>query len=429
MLDDLRQRENAGQPIYVGIVGLGSMGRAIAHQISITPGMRMGFLADKDISRAGQAAKLCRAAVHVTTDAMVALENHRIPCDVLVEATNSIVAAYDYCMAAINRKAHVVLMNAEVDLTLGFLLRSAAKKNGVVVTSDAGDQHGVLSRLVDEISLWGLGIVQAGNMKGFLDRHRTLAGSIEIARSLRLSPVQCLAYTDGSKLNIEMAIVANQCGLMPEVPGMRGPAADRVEDVMGLFDFERPETRGRVDYILGAGQHGGGVYVVAHCENAMQAWYLNYYKVVNRHPYYLFFRPYHLCHLETPRAIALAALYGKAVCTMKMGRMTDCYAFAKRPLAPGSVIQHGIGSDEVYGLVDNARAADDRACIPQALLESDEGSARPVIRKAVGMDMPVTWDAVALPESRLLALWNQQAVLLASASPVASAPAVPESVV
>jgi predicted homoserine dehydrogenase-like protein len=429
MLDDLRQREKAGQPIYVGIVGLGSMGLAIAHQVSITPGMCLGFVADRDIRRAEKAAKAGGGTVHVTTDAVAALENHRLPCDVLVEATNSIVAAYDYCMAAINRQAHVVLMNAEVDLALGFLLRAAAQKSGVVVTSDAGDQHGVLSRLVDEISLWGLGIVQAGNMKGFLDRHRTLAGSVEIARSLRLSPVQCLAYTDGSKLNIEMAIVANQCGLTPEVPGMRGPAADRVEDVMALFDFERPETRGRVDYILGAGQHGGGVYVVAHCEHDMQGWYLNYYKVVNRHPYYLFFRPYHLCHLETPRAIALAALYGKAVCTMKMGRLTDCYAYAKRRLVPSSVIQHGIGSDEVYGLVDTARAADDRACIPQVLLESEEGPARPVVRKTVGMDMPVTWDVVALPESRLLALWNQQAVLLASASPVASARAVPESVV
>ncbi len=414
MLEELRQRDAEGRPINVGIVGLGAMGLAIAYQISITPGMRLSFVADSDITRAQQAAAVYGKPVHVTNDGIAALNDTQIECDVLVEATNSIVGAYDYCSAAIQRHAHCVLMNAEVDLALGFLLRAAAHKNGVVVTSDAGDQHGVLSRLIEEIEMWGFGIVQAGNMKGFLDRYRTLAGSIEIARSLRLSPVQCLAYTDGSKLNIEMAIIANQYGLLPDLPGMRGPRADKVDDVMTLFDFTA-STQGSVDYILGAKQHGGGVYVVARCESEFQGWYLNYYKVINRHPFYLFFRPYHLCHLETTRAIALAVLYGKAVCTMKRGRVTDCYAYAKKPLAAGNTIHHGIGSDEIYGRVDAAARADHLGCVPQVLFESSEGHERPIIRKTIAIDQPVTWDAVDLPRERLLDLWHQQQALLAGA--------------
>lgn len=411
MLDELKQREANGSPIHVGIVGLGSMGLAIAHQLRITPGMRLTFVADKDIRHAQKAAEIYAKPVHVTTDCIAALNDENIQCDVLVEATNSIVDAYDYCMAAIARKTHCVLMNAEVDLALGFLLRAAAEKQGVIVTSDAGDQHGVLSRLIEEIEMWGFGIVQAGNMKGFLDRYRTLAGSIEIAESLRLSPVQCLAYTDGSKLNIEMAIIANQYGLTPQVPGMLGPKANKVEDVLEVFDFSETE-HGSVDYILGAKQHGSGVYVVAHCENELQHWYLNYYKVVNQHPYYLFFRPYHLCHLETPRAIALAALYGKAVCNMKQGRITDCYAYAKRQLQPGELVHHGIGSDEIYGLINKAASADANDFVPQVLFESNECDERPVIRKRIGIDNPITWDAVDIPQSRLLELWLEQQAML-----------------
>jgi len=416
MLNDLKQREADGQPICIGIAGLGSMGLAIAHQISITPGMRLSFVADRDISRAQKAAEIYGKPVRITTDCIAALESEKTACDVFVEATNSIVDAYDYCMAAIARKAHCILMNAEVDLALGFLLRAAAEKNGVVVSSDAGDQHGVLSRLIEEIEMWGFSIAQAGNMKGFLDRYRTLAGSLEIAQSLKLSPLQCLAYTDGSKLNIEMAIIANQYGLMPEVPGMRGPRANKVEDVLNVFEFA-PGSHGSVDYILGAKQHGGGVYVVAHCESELQHWYLDYYKVSNRHPYYLFFRPYHLCHIETPRAVAHAALYRRAVCNMKSGRVTDCYAYSKRKLSPGDMIQHGIGSDEVYGLVDTAANADPKGCIPQALLECENHSERPRIRKEVAIDMPITWDTVELPSTRLLDLWQQQATMLATAPP------------
>lgn len=214
----------------------------------------------------------------------------------LIEATNSIVAAYDYCVAAIERRAHCVLMNAEVDLIPGHLLQSAAMDHGVVVTSDSGDQHGVLARIMEEVEMWGFDIVQAGKMKGFLDRYRAAAGTIEIARSLNLSTVQCLAYTDGSKLNIEMSVIANEYGLTPLVPGMEGPKAEKVQDVLGLFDFDAYSGHGRVDYILGAGEHRSGVYVVGKCDSAFQQGYMDYYKVYNKQ------------------------------------RVTDCFAYAKKDL-------------------------------------------------------------------------------------------------
>ena len=408
MLSDLKQREKEGRPIYVGLTGLGFMGLGVAYQIGRTAGMRLSFVADHNEVAAKKGAEIYGKPTNIRRDTIAALNDAAIPCDVFVEATNSVVAAYDYCMAAIQRKAHCVLMNAEVDLFLGHLLRDAAKKRNVIVTSDAGDQHGVLARMIEEIQMWDFDIVQAGNMKGFLDRHQTLQGIEPIAKQLKLSTEQCLAYTDGSKLNVEMSLIANEYGLTPFVPGMEGPRANKVQDVTELFDFDKYGHQGRVDYILGAKEHGSGVYVIGKCESELQRHYLNYYKVTNKHPYYVFLRPYHLCHLETPRAIALAALYGKSVCTMRRGRVTDVYAYAKKDLYPGDKVDHAIGGNEVYGLIDEATKADAANHVPQGALVVEDQPERPIIKYAVKKDQPITWENIDVPTNRMADLWANQ---------------------
>jgi predicted homoserine dehydrogenase-like protein len=211
-----------------------------------------------------------------------------------------------------------------------------------------------------------------------------------------------------------MSVIANEYGLTPFVPGMQGPRAEKVQDVVKkkLFDFDAYGKQGRVDYILGAKEHGGGVYVVGRCNDAFQQDYLNYYKVTNEHPYYVFLRPYHLCHLETPRAIALAALYGKAVCTMKAGRVTDTFAYAKKDLTPGTRVQHAIGGDEVYGMIDEARKADASNHVPQGVLDIEGIKDRPVIKRAVKKDTPLTWDDVEIPANRMTELWEKQKPLI-----------------
>jgi predicted homoserine dehydrogenase-like protein len=407
MLDELKYREKEGQPIRVGLIGAGAMGLGVAWQIGRTPGMEISFIADLNIEAARKGEEVYGKATRVTTDGLRALKDERIPCDVLVESSNSIAPAGEYCLAAIERKSHVVLMNAEVDLMLGRLLQAEAVKQGVVVTSDAGDQHGVLMRMMEEVEMWGFDLVQAGNIKGFLNRYATVESLQQEARKRNLNPVQCCAYTDGSKLNIEMALVSNGTGMTPFVPGMQGPACKRVEEVVKAFDFDAYDGIGRVDYVLGA-EPGGGVYVVGRCDDEFQKHYLWYYKLVSNHPYYLLYRPYHLCHLETPRAVALAALWGKPVLTHKFGRVSDVYAYAKRDLAPGAVVNHGIGSDEVYGIIECAPEADGAGQVPQGILEASESGAKPILKRALRKDEALCWDDVELPDSMLLNLFERQ---------------------
>lgn len=411
MLNELKKRQRSGDTIKVGLIGAGAMGIGIAWQIARTPGMELSFVADINPAAAEKAQTVYGKKVALFTDPLQALEDEKISFDVLVEASNTIGPAAKYCIQAISRKAHVILMNAEVDLVLGPYLQYLAKQNGVVVTSDAGDQHGVLMRMIDEIEMWGFDIVQAGNIKGFLDRYATSITKQEIAKQLNLNLIQCVAYTDGTKLNIEMALIANAANLQPFVPGMEGPKAKEVTQALDLFNFDAYQGIGRVDYLLGS-EPGGGVYVVGKCEDKTQAEYLKYYKVHSRYPYYLFYRPYHLCHLETPRAIALAALWNKPVLTPAYGMVTDVYTYAKQPLNPGNEIQHSIGGDEMYGLIHSTNEVKSKNYLPIGVLEAEKGIPAPRVKHSLAKDQPVTWSDVELSETYLLKLYKKQNELL-----------------
>ena len=409
---ELQQREDDGRFIHVALIGAGSMGIGIAWQVAHTPGMRLSAVVDIDLAAAEKAVKAAglpfvhAGDVHNVGKTDNVLIDHTpdflfqagnpFGIEVLVEASNSIGPAARYCEAGIDSGMHIVLMNAEVDLAFGHELYRRALEHNVVVTSDAGDQHGVLMRMLDEIQLWGFDIVMAGNIKGFLDRYATAESLLAEAQARNLNPVQCCAYTDGTKLNIEMALVANATGLLPSVPGMQGPALDDVRRVFEVFDFADYKDQGVVDYILGA-EPGGGVYIVGHCDDPVQMPYLKYYKLGDG-PYYLFYRPYHLCHLETTWAIASAAIQHQSVMSPYAGRVADVFAYAKRDISPGEVVQHGIGGDLFYGLVHSCTGTIGAEGVPITLLEGEDGK-RAKIVQPVKKDQLLQFDHLELPDT------------------------------
>ncbi len=377
------------------------MGCGIAMQVAKTPGMQVCWVVDTDLEAAEKAARLA-GGCHFGTSVTEMFESY--PVDAFVEATNSIGSAAEYCVAAINHGSHVILMNAEVDLAVGPALMALADEKGVVITSDAGDQHGVLATMIDEAELLGFRIVQAGNIKGFLDRSATPESIKPEADKRNLSATQCCAYTDGTKLHIEMAVLANAYGYLPPEGGMVGPRASDVREALEKFDFASYGDTARIDYILGA-EPGGGVYLVVESPEGMPAehqFLLNYYKLGNG-PYYLMYRPYHLCHLETPRAIAEAVLRGEAVLKPEHGRKTDVYAYAKVDLSAGQSFSHAIGSAECYGLVHAASVSDAEDMVPIVVLED-----KVIMSRDVKAGMPIRFSDVTLTESAFLSLWKSQ---------------------
>lgn len=430
----LRQRAEGGERIGVALVGAGRMGLGIAHQLRRVPGVELRCVADIDLAAAEAAARAYgapyaviraddatppRGTVLVATDAFSLIgARPEIGIDVLVESTNTIGFAARICETAMRSGADVVLMNAEVDLALGPALQRQAERHGRVITSDAGDQHGVLARMIDEIRLWGLDIAMAGNIKGFLDRYATARSLEHEARIRKLNPIQCCAYTDGTKLNIEMALVANGTGLVPPAVGMRGPRLRHVSEVLEAFDFVPHAQEGVVDYILGA-EPGGGVFVVGYGDDPLQRDFLDYYKM-GKGPFYLFYRPYHLCSLETAWAIASAVCLRQPVLGPRMGRVADVYSYAKRDIEAGEAFPVGIGGDHCYGLIERCAAADREGRVPIALLEA-EGGAQARARRRIRRDQPLTYDDLRLPDTELTAACLAEIRGTASESPLAVA--------
>ncbi len=369
MLDRLTRLE---REIRIAIIGVGAMGRGLLYQSTVTPGIRCVAIADVRLDAAIAVAKetglpwrvvdtlaglhdaIAGGAIGVTADGDLLARCEL--ADALVEASSSITPAARFAITAIEHGKHLVLMNSEIDLVFGPWLLDLARKHGVTYTSCDGDQHGVIHHLVDELRLWGFELVMGGNIKGFLDRYADPVRIIPEAEKRNLDPRMATAYTDGTKLSIEMALLANAFDLRTLVPGMRGPRAKHVSEVFDLFDFEAIRETGSavVDYILGA-EPDGGVFAVGYCANAYQRSMLSYYKM-GRGPFYLFYRPYHLCHVEAMAGIAAACLDGESLLAPDHGMRTNVIAYAKRDLTAGETLD-GLGGFTTYGQIENTAGA------------------------------------------------------------------------
>jgi predicted homoserine dehydrogenase-like protein len=370
MADLLSRLRALQQKIRVGVIGIGNIGKGIVYQACTTPGIECVAIADTRLEHAAAwAARLgCQyvvvenleelhAAIHggkmaVCSDGTLLARCEQV--DVLVDSSNSISGGAEFALTAIDHHKHVVMMNSEADLIFGPYLMSRARQEGVVYTSMDGDQHTVIKRLMNETELWGFQTVLAGNMKGYLDRSSNPTAIIPEADKRFMDHKMCASYTDGTKLNIEMALVANAIGGHVRVPGMLGPQIQDIYDVFQHFDFTSlwDGRNPLVDYVLGA-YPAGGVFVVGFNDHPHQVETLGWYPCrLGTGPFYLFHRPYHLGHIEGIASIAEAFLDGWAVLQPTQGLLTNVYAYAKKDLQMGEVLD-GIGGYAAYGLIEN----------------------------------------------------------------------------
>jgi predicted homoserine dehydrogenase-like protein len=358
------------QPIRVAIIGIGSTGKGLLYQCGVTPGFACVGIADKNVTKAVEAAKAFGRPYRVVESpgaledavgkGVTAVCNDGVmlarceSADVLIDASSAILEGGQFAVAALEAGKDLVMMNAEADLIYGPYLMRLAQEKGLVYTSCDGDQPGCIRRLIDEIQLWGFELVMAGNIKGFLDRYTNPTKIVPEADKRFLDHKMCAGFTDGTKLCVEMALVANAYDLVTMVPGMHGPRAGRVQEVFDLFDFEAIRARGKgvVDYVLGSRPYGG-VFVVGYCDDKYQRSMLGWFPAeVGKGPFYVFERPYHLVHIEAMKCVAEAFLDREALLQPTYGFKTNVYAYAKRDLHAGEKLD-GIGGYTCYGLIEN----------------------------------------------------------------------------
>jgi predicted homoserine dehydrogenase-like protein len=407
-------RQAAGKTIRVGIAGAGFMGRAVARQlVNWVPGMEVAVIANRhldgavaayeqagvvDVDRVESTEELDdairRGRPAVTEDLLQVCRAEGV--DAVLEATGTIEMGARVVMEAIEHGRPAVLVNAELDGTVGPILHAHAERAGVVYTNVDGDQPAAELNLYRFVRSIGATPLLCGNIKGLIDHYRTPETQTGFAAQWGIQPYMATSFADGTKISFEQAVVANATGMGVAQRDMRGLRYEgHVDDPEHLEMYDVDELRelgGIVDYVLGA-TPGPGVFVLAAYDDPAQQHLLDFYKM-GKGPLYCLYTPYHLCHLEVPLTVARALLFEDAAAAPTHGLVVDVVATAKRDLRAGEMLD-GFGQYTTYGQLENADVAAAERLLPIGI---GEGC---TLARDVAKDDVLTYDDVSLPPDRL----------------------------
>jgi len=406
----LEKREKEGKPVRVGIVGAGYMARAMVLQITqYVQGMVCAGVCNRTVSKAEESyigagiEAVDRVETPGQMEASIAAgrgavtDNPDVLCkagniDVIIEATGDVELGAHVTLKALEHGKHIVLMNAELDATVGPLLKKYADKVGVVYTNADGDQPGVIMNLFRFVKGIGYKPVLAGNIKGLQDNYRTPETQKGFAAQHNITPQMATSFADGTKISMEMAVVANATGFRTGKRGMYGPKCSHANEAVNLFPRDQMLNGGLVDFILGA-EPGPGVFVIGYDDHPFRKPYMNYFKLGDG-PFYVFYVPYHLPHLEVPLTAARAVLFNDAAITPIGGPVCDVITIAKRDLKEGEMLD-GIGGFTCYGTLENSDICRSERLLPMGLSEGC------LLTKDVPKDSAISYDDVNVPKGRL----------------------------
>ena len=406
----LKRRAEERNPIRVAIVGAGNIGRVMTLQIEkYVKGMKLVAIANRTLANAERAYRQAGVESIKKVETVAQLENaiatghYAITNDpsllcraqgieAIIEATGEVEFGAHVTFQAIENHKHIIIMNAELDATLGPILKVYADRAGVIISNADGDQPGVMMNLFRFVRSIGCDPVLAGNMKGLQDHYRTPETQKQFAEKNDLTPKMATSFADGTKISMENAVVANATGFKVGKRGMYGPRCDHVSEALSLFPMDQMLNGGLVDYILGA-EPGPGVFVLGHNDHPTVQLTLKTLKMGDG-PLYVFYVPYHLPHLEAHLTMARAVLFNDATIAPIAGPVCDVITIAKRNLEAGEILD-GIGGFTCYGDIENYDVSRAENLLPMGLSEGC------YLKRDIPKDQAITYNDVRLPEGRL----------------------------
>ena len=416
----LNEREIKDNPIKVGIIGAGEMAKGLINQITKhTHGMEVVATFNRTLDRPISAYKVAEIKDYKIVKTEVDFQNAmnlNIPVitqnldllikskdiDILVDMTGSIEFSAKLTIDAINNKKDILSFNAELDATLGPIIKYKADQAGVKYSVAEGDQPGVTLNLYRFVKQMGFKPLVCGNIKGMLDKYRTPTTQENFAKQWGMSPVMATNFADGTKVSCEQACIANATGMGVAKRGMLGyESKDHIDNLTELYDVaELEKLGGIVDFIIGP-KPGPGVFVYATSDDPLSIKYLDYGKL-GKGPLYSFYIPYHLLFFEIPISIARMVDFNDTIVAAKAGPVVDVITIAKTDLIKGDLIDE-IGGYKTYGICENSDIARNENLLPIGLAEGCR------VLNNIPKDQALTFEDVKMPEGRLCdELWEEQ---------------------
>jgi len=373
------------RPPTIGIAGTGFIGRGLLMALDLHPDLSVR----KVLTRRGPDQRSNHPRPDLLTNSMHEMID---ACDVIVECSGDVLHATEVVDQALKAGRIVVTMDAEFQVTTGSYFVGKG-----VFTEAQGDQPGSLAAFAEDLRQMGFVPLVYGNRKGYYNPNPPLVQMEFWSKKQGISLDQVTGFTDGTKVQIEQALVANGLSAAIAQVGMLGlEADDLVSGGMKLVDYAVKMGRPISDYVV-APKAPAGIFIVATADERQKP-YLDYLKLGSG-PYYVLVHPYHLCHLEIVTTIR-RMLEGKpALLTNSSKPEISVRALAKRSIKAGEKIKKGIGSFDLRG--EAVVIKENPKHIPIGLI------AEATIVRDLEAGQEVVEDDVEIPDSLALRAWRE----------------------
>lgn len=394
----LLKREQEGNPIKVGVIGAGQMGFGMISQVSTIPGMIVGGISDINIDAAIRAAEAYHASGHknnkILTSANFKEIIHSPEVEVIVDATGVPEVGAKISLETLLARKNLILLNVEIDITIGPLMKKLYDAAGLVYTGSDGDEPAATVQMYEFAKSMGMEVLVAGKGK---NNALKVSANPDTARaeadSKNMNSHMLAAFQDGTKTMAEMNLLSNAIGFVPDVVGMHGITAD-LDGAVKNLDVKTNggilNNYGVVEYVDGIAP---GIFCIIKGQNEGVQHELNYLMKKRDRDHHILYRPYHLCSLETPLTIARAELEHDSAIVPLGAPISETVAVAKKDIKAGERID-GIGGYCVRGVLETHIDMIKNGNIPIGLIGGSS-----IAKRDIKDGSFLTYDDIELDES------------------------------
>jgi predicted homoserine dehydrogenase-like protein len=255
--------------------------------------------------------------------------------DIILECSGDVLHSSTCINEILKNNIPVVTLNSEFHITTGFYFYS----KGIVVEAE-GDQTGCFYKLNSELIDMGLSPIVYGNYKKYLNYNVSLKQAKHWSNKNNISLDKTIAFTDGSKVEIENVFTANA------LDAYFLNRNKHKNKVLNIINESFKTNKKYVDFFVNK-NYPAGIFIATKCD-PNQKNYLKYLGFKDNHQ--IIERPYHLCHLEIFKTIKDVLQNNKKDFMINKFNRYMAASITKKPLKKNTILERGLGSLEIRGI-------------------------------------------------------------------------------